>query len=136
MYLGEIIYDYRAKNKLTLKQFSERSDLSVAYLSQLENNKNPKTGRPTVPSPDTFLKVAKAMHMDVDELFREVDQNQPICLNSSSSEPTLTQDERDLIEYYRELNDEGQNMAVKYIDFLLSQGYIKNHQDRVVDEEA
>ena len=43
MYLGEIIYDYRAKNKLTLKQFSERSDLSVAYLSQLENNKNPKT---------------------------------------------------------------------------------------------
>ena len=134
MYLGEIIYDYRAKNKLTLKQFSERSDLSVAYLSQLENNKNPKTGRPAVPSPETFLKAAKAMHMDIDELFREVDQNQPVRLSGPSSDIALTTSEDDLLMKFRELNEEGQSMTVKYIDFLMSQGYIKNNQNRVVDE--
>lgn len=137
MYLGEILYDYRAKNKLTLKQFSERSDLSVAYLSQLENNRNPKTGRPTIPSPETFLKVAKAMNMDVDELFRKVDQNQPICLSGSSSDSILTKDEEALLNYYRAMNREGRDKLTEYAEDLAASGrYIKNHQDRVVDEEA
>ena len=137
MYLGEILYDYRAKNKLTLKQFSERSDLSVAYLSQLENNRNPKTGRPTIPSPETFLKVAKAMNMDVDELFRKVDQNQPICLSSSSPDSILTKDEEALLNYYRAMNREGRDKLTEYAEDLAASGrYIKNDPDRMVDEEA
>jgi len=137
MYLGEILYDYRAKNKLTLKQFSERSDLSVAYLSQLENNRNPKTGRPTIPSPETFLKVAKAMNMDVDELFRKVDQNQPICLSSSSLDSILTKDEEALLNYYRAMNREGRDKLTEYAEDLAASGrYIKNDPDRMVDEEA
>ena len=137
MYLGEIIYDYRAKNKLTLKQFSERSDLSVAYLSQLENNRNPKTGRPTIPSPETFFKVAKAMNMDVEQLFREVDQNQPVCLSGSSSDSNLTKDEEILLSYFRAMNREGRDKLTEYAEDLAASGrYIKNDQDCMVDEEA
>lgn len=137
MYLGEIIYDYRAKNKLTLKQFSERSDLSVAYLSQLENNRNPKTGRPAIPSPETFFKAAKAMNMDVEQLFREVDQNQPVCLNSSSSDSNLTKDEETLIGYYRAMNGEGRDKLIEYAEDLAASGrYIKTDPDEMVDPEA
>ena len=125
MYLGEIIYDYRMKHKLTLKQFSERSELSIAYLSQLENNRNPKTGRPTTPSPQTFLKAANAMNMDVDELFREVDQNQPVCVNSSSSESTLSKDEELLIGYYEAMNKEGRDKLIEYAEDLTSSGRYK-----------
>lgn len=137
MYLGEIIYDYRARNKLTLKQFSERSDLSVAYLSQLENNRNPKTGRPTIPSPETFFKVAKAMSMDVEQLFREVDQNQPVCLSGSSSDSRLTKDEEVLIGYYRAMNKEGREKLTVYAEDLAASGrYIKTDQGKLVDPDA
>ena len=137
MHLGEIIYNYRARNNLTLKQFSERSNLSVAYISQLENNKNPKTGRPTIPSPSTFLKVAKAMNVDIDQLFREVDQNQPVRVSGSSSDVFLMDDEITLITYYRELNEEGQTKLCEYAeDLVASKRYIKNNQDELVDPDT
>ena len=137
MYLGEIIYDYRAKNKLTLKQFSERSGLSVAYLSQLENNRNPRTGRPAIPSSKTIYAVANAMRMDVGELVRELDQNQLILVSSPSSGMPLTDDEMALLENYRELNDEGQNKVLDYtIDLVAGGRYIKTHPDTMVDPDA
>ena len=137
MHLGEIIYNFRAKKDLTLKQFSERSDLSVAYLSQLENNRNPKTGRPTVPSPLTFLKVAKAMDMDVDQLFREVDQNQPVRVSNIPPEPTLSDDERILLECYRSMNTEGQERVLEYARIYASSSvYKKCNQAELVDPDA
>lgn len=120
------------ENKITLKQFSERSGLSLAYINQLENNKNPKTGRSIIPSPETFLKVAKAMNMDVDELFRAVDQNQPIHIGSPQY--TLSPSEEALLMRFRELNEEGQNMVIEYAEYLISKGYIKSDTDRLVDE--
>lgn len=133
MFLGEYIYNYRMENKITLKQFSERSGLSLAYINQLENNKNPKTGRSIIPSPETFLKVAKAMNMDVDELFRTVDQNQPIHIGSPQY--TLSPSEEALLMRFRELNEEGQEALLKQADIMIKSGeYIKSHKDGMVDE--
>ncbi len=133
MFLGEYIYNYRMENKITLKQFSERSGLSLAYINQLENNKNPKTGRSIIPSPETFLKVAKAMNMDVDELFRAVDQNQPIHIGSPQY--TLSPSEEVLLMRFRELNDEGQEALLKQADIMIKSGeYIKSDKNGMVDE--
>lgn len=82
MYLGEIIKRYRRKHNMSLQTFSDKAHLSKAYINQLENNRNPKTGDPIVPSTETFIKVAAAMSVSVDDLLNAVDENQPLVINA------------------------------------------------------
>lgn len=88
MLLGDVIYDYRMRNgKMSLKDFASRASLSVAYINQLENNRNPKTGEAIIPSLETFAKVARAMYMPLDDLLSVVDENQPVGLRDIKREP-------------------------------------------------
>ena len=82
MFLGEIIKAYRDEHGLSMQDFASLSKLSKPYISQLEKNRNPKTGDAIVPSPDTFQKVATAMGITFDELIRMVDKNQPMAIES------------------------------------------------------
>ena len=50
MTLGQIIKAYRETNSMSMDDFSKASKISKGYISQLENNLNPKTGEPPVPS--------------------------------------------------------------------------------------
>lgn len=84
MLLGDVIYNYRARHKLTLKDFSIISNLSVSYINQLEKNRNPKTNESIVPSLETFSKVANAMGISLDQLLSIVDENQPVGLQQST----------------------------------------------------
>lgn len=93
MYLGEIIKEYRKKHGLSMQTFSDRANLSKAYINQLENNRNPKTGDPIVPSAETFVKVAAAMNITFEELWNAVDENQPLVLNPDSSHPSRSVDQ-------------------------------------------
>ncbi len=86
MFLGEIIKTYRDEHGLSMQDFSSLSKLSKPYISQLEKNRNPKTGDEIVPSPDTFQKVANAMGISFDELIRMVDENQPMAIKHIKSE--------------------------------------------------
>lgn len=45
MTLGDIIKQYRDDHSLSMDAFSERSGISKAYISLLEKNKHPKTGK-------------------------------------------------------------------------------------------
>lgn len=64
---GDKIREIRRRNKLTLRELSERSEIELTYLSKLENN---KTG---VPEEKTIEKLVKALRVRTDEredLFR------------------------------------------------------------------
>ena len=89
MYLGEVIKKYREERGLSQQSFADACKLSKPYISQLENNRNPKTGEPMVPSSDTFVKVAAAMRMSLSELLSLVDENQPISLKTISGSTPL-----------------------------------------------
>lgn len=84
MYLGELIREYRKKHQISMQTFADRAGLSKAYISQLESNRNPKTGDSIVPSVETFVKVASAMSISVDELYGLVDENQPLVINAEA----------------------------------------------------
>lgn len=89
MFLGEIIKEYREKNKMSMEEFAASAELSKGYISMLEKNKHPNAKNPIAPSLATFNKVARAMKMDVDTLLKAVDANQkvtvsPIPQNQSS----------------------------------------------------
>lgn len=64
MFLGEIIKAYMDEHGLSMQDFASLSKLSKPYISQLEKNRNPKTGDAIVPSPDTFQKVATAIGIE------------------------------------------------------------------------
>ena len=67
MTLGERLRLIRKENKLTLKDLSQRANLSVPYLSGMERGV-------VNPSVETLQKVAKAYNMSVKELFSGVEE--------------------------------------------------------------
>ena len=75
MTLGDIIKEYRALHSLSMDAFSEKSGISKAYISLLEKNKHPKTGKPIAPSVQCIKQAADGMGMDFDILFKRIDGN-------------------------------------------------------------
>ena len=73
MTLGEIIKDYRNEHDMSMDDFSQKSGISKAYISLLEKNKHPKTGKPIAPSVDSIKKAADGMGMDFNVLFGMLD---------------------------------------------------------------
>ncbi len=81
MHLGEVIKEYRDNNDLSMQAFADRCEVSKGYIAMLERNVNSKTGSPVVPSIETFIKVARAMHISLSELINMVDENQPVGID-------------------------------------------------------
>lgn len=75
MTLGELIKEYRSIQKISMDDFAQKSGISKAYISLLEKNRHPKTGKPIAPSVDSIRKAAIGMNMDFDTLFAMVDGN-------------------------------------------------------------
>ena len=59
---------YRLKANMTQEQLAEKSDLSVSYIKQIESGKEFKNI-----TFNTFSKIAKALNIDVKELFNEIE---------------------------------------------------------------
>ncbi len=71
--LGDIIKRYRNDHALSMDAFSERSGISKAYISLLEKNRHPKTGKEISPSIQCIRQAAQGMNMDFDDLFALLD---------------------------------------------------------------
>ena len=89
MKLGEIIKNYREENKLSLGEIGVRSGYSKTYIAMLENNYNPSTKKPIIPTPITLKKCADAMNMTLNELVSKLDPDQIIDLVYVSPLPQL-----------------------------------------------
>lgn len=73
MTLGDIIKEYRKNHDMSMDNFSERSGISKAYISLLEKNKHPKTGKTIAPSIQCIKQAADGMGMDFNILFGMID---------------------------------------------------------------
>ena len=82
MNLGEIIKNFRDENELSMEKFAKMASVSKAYISVLEKNKRPKTGKPVTPSIPVIKNVAEAMNMSFDELFNMLEDNQIVSIGS------------------------------------------------------
>ena len=78
MKLGELIKKYRYEHDMSMDSFAKASELSKAYISMLENNRNPKTGAPIIPSIPTYVAVAKGMNISVADLFDMLGEDSPV----------------------------------------------------------
>ena len=75
MTLGEIIKQYRTTNNLSMGEFSKISGISKAYISLLEKNEHPTSGKPIAPSIQCIKQAAYGMGMNFDTLFEMIDSN-------------------------------------------------------------
>ncbi len=87
MTLGEIIKKYRKEHKMSMDAFADKSGISKSYISIIEKNKHPKTGKPIVPSVQYIKQAADGMDMDFNELFAMIDGDVEL---SSTNEISIT----------------------------------------------
>lgn len=84
MYIGEIIKNYRTKNKLSQRAFAARTSLSPSYINTLEKIYNPKTGKPYSVTTDVAMELSKAMFMNIEDLLNMLDKSQEFIVNNNN----------------------------------------------------
>lgn len=83
MTLGELVRSFRLKHGYSMDDFARAAGMSKAYVSILERNYNPSSGKPVVPSIQTMQAIADVMGMTVDEVLHLLEPNQPVELVES-----------------------------------------------------
>ncbi len=89
MTLGSYIKEYRSTHKMSMDDFANRSGMSKAYVSILERNYNPSTGKAAIPSLETIKRVATATSVDFNDLISMLDGDLEVSLFPESSKPSL-----------------------------------------------
>lgn len=102
MTLGEYIKSYRASHSIGQREFAQMCGISAGYVSMLENNRNPKSGRPLSPRIEIYQQVAAATGIGLDGLIAIIDDN--ITVGGRKEQPTATVDDG-LDEKKRQLID-------------------------------
>lgn len=88
MKLGAIIKRYRSENNLSQDDIARRSGLSKAYISILERNINPSTGREPVPTMDTIAAVSRAIGEDFDTVYGWIDPDSTVSFSRKPVDET------------------------------------------------
>lgn len=115
MKLSELIIEHRKKLGISQREFSRRCDLSNTYISFLEKEMNPKTGKPLVPTLEQYKKIADAMGISVQKLFELLDDDAPVDLGPApdvpADDPSENPDLRLLVQDLSKLSPEQQKQA-------------------------
>lgn len=108
MKLSTIISEYRDRMQISQREFARRCDLSNSYISFLEKDVNPKTGRPMVPTIEQYKKLADGMGISLQKLFEMLDEDSPVSLSSQEpeAEPPANEDIRILVQRLNKLTPE------------------------------
>ena len=79
MELKDVIKQYRDAHNLSLRQFSKKCGglVSPGYLSMIEIDKNPNTGKPSRPSVDKLQAIAQGMDISLNTLLNMIGESPP-----------------------------------------------------------
>ena len=84
MTLGDIVKNYRISHNLSMDDFARKSGISKSYISILEKNKHPKTGKKIIPSIQTIKQAAEGMNIDFNVLFSRLEGEVDISIPANS----------------------------------------------------
>ena len=87
MTLGDFVQTYRAEHHMTMQEFADRCGLSKAYISMLERNRNPKSGKPPIPSLETIRSISAVIGLDFNQVIAALDGDQRVGLPHSQGKP-------------------------------------------------
>lgn len=90
MKLGEIIINYRKEHGLSQREFAEQcKDITNGYISMIENDTNPTTGKPISPKLDKLKCIADGMGMTLNDLLAMAD-DMPVDMTQIPKKQTYT----------------------------------------------
>ena len=143
MTLGEIIKSYRKEHRMSMDAFAKASSLSKAYISMLEKNLNPKTGKPITPSLQCLQQVADGMKIEYRVLIdmmndnnnAETESNNPVERKPCIKNTGTSQDRADLLSKYDMLNVSGKIKLHERANELLELGYIIKCEDPELERQ-
>ena len=92
MKLSNIVIDYRKRLQISQREFARRCGLSNSYISFIENEYNPRTGKPIVPTIEQYRKIAAGMDITVQRLFELLDKDSPVNLQYFASDSSSEED--------------------------------------------
>ncbi len=122
MTLSELIIEYRNEHGISQRQMASQCKLSIGYISLIEKETNPQTGKPMVPSLAVLNKLAKGMGITLDKLLSVCD-DMPVDI--SATEKTVL-DEKDgldieIAEIILSLSESKKQEALRYLRYLAAQ---------------
>lgn len=95
MKLGELISAYRKENHMSQRQFAKKcGDMSNGYVSMLENDYNPATGKGITPTIDKLICIASGMDMTLTELLEKAD-DMPVDISEVVEQNVIYTEEDD-----------------------------------------
>ena len=126
MKLSEIIVNYRKRMHISQREFARKCDLSNSYISFIENESNPRTGKPIKPTLEQYKKIADGMNITMHHLFEILDEDSLVDFSASEKSPSfseslqildpLPQDETQLLEAWRKADDSIKSAVRKLLD--------------------
>jgi len=112
MTLGDLIKHYRKEHKLSMQKFADNAKVSKGYISMLENERNPISGKPIVPTIETIKNIALAMGLSSDELVSTLDKNQEISFVATQPE---------ILTIYNKLSESRQKNSLAFVQEQLEE---------------
>lgn len=113
MSLGDILIDYREKNKLSQRAFAKKCDLSHALISILELGKNKQTGKKPTPDMETYKKLASGMGITVKALFEMIGDSEMINIGTQSDHPIVVPNSERFVKLIRYMPTEDYVMVME-----------------------
>lgn len=106
MKLSTILIEYRNRMQISQRELARRCDLSNSYISFIENEFNPRTGKPIVPTLEQYQKLANGMGLSVQQLFEQLDKDAPVDLHATTPDHPVRDDIRILAQDLSKLSPE------------------------------
>lgn len=88
MKFSDLVKVYLIDHNMSYREFSARTGVTPGYISMLVHERNPKTGKPPVPSIATYNAIARGMGLTIDELFHMID-DAPVSLADPGADEKL-----------------------------------------------
>lgn len=120
MTLGEYIREYRYSQSMSLRAFAERAGLSCGYLSMLEKNKHPKTGKPITPSIEVYQRVADATGTTVDAILQKMDSRTAVMITPANPSDLSDQKRQKLLDVASRMTPKELEALVQSAEMILS----------------
>ena len=120
MKLSDLIREYRDRMDMSQREFSRKCGLSNTYISFIEKENNPKTGRPLIPTLEQYKKIADGMDITVQELFERLDNDSPVDLCFEATQDNKRADPSIVINSMEQFGHILQYMSKEDYDFVIA----------------
>ena len=118
MKLGKIIRMYIDEHGYSLREFSKICGISPAQMTFMERGVN-SDNKPSVPKPETLVKLAAGMGISYRELLGALDKEDRVLIGSSSNGITMTPEKQDVIDKILMATPEQFALIKSYVDFVV-----------------